>query len=102
LATAVMLVVSLCATIVAPASAITAANIIATPTPTTAGATAQYTVTFDHVAAAPVGTVISITFPSAVGVPSNISYTHVRQGTGGTAAAATTAEVAYTSATRLR
>ena len=90
-----VLVFSMCAVMAVPAAGITAANVVATPVPTTASSTAQYTVTFDHTLAAPVGTVITIVFPSAVGVPSSISYSHIRQGAGASAAAATAAETTY-------
>lgn len=95
---ALVMVASLCAIVAVPAAAITAGNVNCVNTPTTAGASAQYTITFDHTAVAPIGTVISITFPAGVTVPSTIPYTYVRQGAGATAAAATAAEATYTAA----
>jgi hypothetical protein len=92
---ALVLVVSICAVVAAPASAITTG--VVTPNPTTAKATAQYNITFVHTAAAPVGTVISLTFSSAVGLPTSISYSHVRQGAAATAPLALAAETTYAS-----
>ena len=89
---ALVLVVSMFATVIAPASAVTAATVVVANSPTTAGAAAQWTVTFDHTALAPIGTVISITFPSGVVLPSTVSYQYVRFGTNTTGPLATGAE----------
>jgi len=88
---ALVLVLSMFAAVVAPASAaITAGTVFLVPNPTTAGAVATWTVTFTTATPMVAGDTITVVFPSGVVVPTTIAKTSIQVGT---AAAPTTALV---------
>jgi len=77
---ALVLVVSMLAAVVAPASGAVAA-VLFVPNPTTAGAAATWTVTFTTTVAMIAGDTITVVFPAGVVVPTTISKTSILVGT---------------------
>jgi len=77
---------------VGKAAAIT--TVAVTATPSVAGAQAEYIITFVHTAAGPVGSTITLTFPTGTTLPSTIAKTSWFLGQGANVAAATAAKTA--------
>jgi len=76
---ALVLVISMFATIIAPASAVVTA-VSFTPSPTTAGATATWTIAFTPGTPLSSGDTISIVFPAGVTVPTTIAKEYIMVG----------------------